>query len=132
MRLIEACTSLLAPDGSMWLNVGSTSCKIVWHYKAGVACKKYFSPREKLLWYVKDQITSLTLTRFAILTIRGRAPAVHERRERCNPKGKIRQTFGPSPASLLEGIDRRKRGRLILRISRAHEKCILFRRMSAM
>lgn len=30
--------------------------EIVWNYGAGVACKKYLSPRnEKLLWYVKDE-----------------------------------------------------------------------------
>jgi len=30
--------------------------EIVWYYKAGVATKKYFSPRnEKYLWYVKNQ-----------------------------------------------------------------------------
>ncbi len=30
--------------------------EIVWYYKAGVAAKKYFSPRnEKYLWYVKNQ-----------------------------------------------------------------------------
>jgi adenine-specific DNA-methyltransferase len=29
--------------------------EIVWHYGAGVACKKYFSPRnEKVLWFVKS------------------------------------------------------------------------------
>lgn len=29
--------------------------EIVWHYKAGVAAKKYLSPRnEKILWYVKN------------------------------------------------------------------------------
>ncbi len=30
--------------------------EIVWNYSAGVACKKYLSPRnEKILWYVKDK-----------------------------------------------------------------------------
>ena len=30
--------------------------EIIWYYKAGVATKKYFSPRnEKYLWYVKNQ-----------------------------------------------------------------------------
>ncbi|MEI0560636.1 site-specific DNA-methyltransferase [Brachyspira pilosicoli] len=30
--------------------------EIVWNYSAGVACKKYLSPRnEKILWYVKDR-----------------------------------------------------------------------------
>ena len=70
-------------DGTFWLNLGYTSVpqsakaipipyliwdripffliqEIVWHYGAGVAGKKFFSPRnEKFLWYVKDQ-TSYT------------------------------------------------------------------------
>jgi len=30
--------------------------EIVWNYGAGVACKKYLSPRnEKVLWYTKDE-----------------------------------------------------------------------------
>ncbi len=30
--------------------------EIVWNYSAGVACRKYLSPRnEKILWYVKDK-----------------------------------------------------------------------------
>lgn len=30
--------------------------EIVWNYGAGVACKKYLSPRnEKVLWYIKDE-----------------------------------------------------------------------------
>lgn len=67
-----------ADDGSFWLNLGyttqSTSSKalpltyllwdrvpmylvqeIVWHYGAGVAARRSFSPRnEKFLWYVKN------------------------------------------------------------------------------
>ena len=32
--------------------------EIIWHYEAGVAAKKYLSPRnEKILWYVKDKDT---------------------------------------------------------------------------
>ena len=77
-KWIDVSTSLLKPDGTFWLNVGYTKSypkakcmplnyllwdkipmyfmqEVVWHYKAGVACKKYFSPRkEKLLWYVMD------------------------------------------------------------------------------
>jgi adenine-specific DNA-methyltransferase len=65
-------------DGSFWLNLGYVSLddrakaipipyliwdrvpfflmqEIVWNYGAGVAAKKFFSPRnEKFLWYVKD------------------------------------------------------------------------------
>lgn len=64
--------------GAFWLNIGYLSIpqegnavpipyliwnktpfylmqEIVWNYGAGVACKRFFSPRnEKLLWYVKD------------------------------------------------------------------------------
>lgn len=66
-------------NGSFWLNLGYLSLpntakaipiayllwsvvpfyliqEIVWHYGAGVAGKKFFSPRnEKFLWYVKNQ-----------------------------------------------------------------------------
>ncbi|MGK7905293.1 MAG: site-specific DNA-methyltransferase [Hormoscilla sp.] len=66
------------PSGAFWLNLGYFSLsdrakaipipyllweripfylmqEIVWHYGAGVACKKIFSPRnEKFLWYVKN------------------------------------------------------------------------------
>jgi adenine-specific DNA-methyltransferase len=69
---------LTKPTGSFWLNLGYISLtdkaraipiayllwdripfflqqEIVWNYGAGVACKKYFSPRnEKFLWYVKN------------------------------------------------------------------------------
>ena len=65
-------------DGTFWLNLGYFELQkigkaipipyllwnttdfyfmqeIVWHYKAGVSAKKYFSPRnEKYLWYVKN------------------------------------------------------------------------------
>ena len=70
--------TLLKSDGSLMLNLGYVPCEnkgraiplpyllwdaipmylnqeIVWNYSAGVACKKYLSPRnEKILWYVKD------------------------------------------------------------------------------
>ncbi|CAD5910343.1 DNA-methyltransferase [Planktothrix agardhii] len=66
------------PNGAFWLNLGYTSIpgvakaipipyllwdkipfyliqEIIWNYGAGVAGKKFFSPRnEKFLWYVKD------------------------------------------------------------------------------
>ncbi len=69
---------LLDSSGSFWLNVGYTKVdgkgravplpyllwdkidlffnqEIVWNYGAGVAAKKYLSPRnEKVLWYVKN------------------------------------------------------------------------------
>jgi len=67
------------PNGAFWLNLGYFSIpehakaipipyllwdripfyliqEIVWHYGAGVAGKKFFSPRnEKFLWYVKNK-----------------------------------------------------------------------------
>lgn len=69
---------LTQPDGSFWLNLGYLSIgdrakaipipyllwdkipfyliqEIIWHYGAGVAGRKFFSPRnEKFLWYVKN------------------------------------------------------------------------------
>jgi adenine-specific DNA-methyltransferase len=75
---IKGSSDLLAPDGALLLNLGYVSIEsqgraiplsyllwdktplylnqeIVWNYSAGVACKKYLSPRnEKVLWYVKD------------------------------------------------------------------------------
>lgn len=76
---ISGASSLLNPSGAMLLNLGYISIEdqghaiplpyllwnkvplflnqeIVWNYSAGVACKKYLSPRnEKVLWYVKDR-----------------------------------------------------------------------------
>jgi adenine-specific DNA-methyltransferase len=70
---------LTVQDGAFWLNLGYLSLpnrakaipisyllwdrihffliqEIIWNYGAGVAGKKFFSPRnEKFLWYVKDQ-----------------------------------------------------------------------------
>lgn len=71
--------ALTKPDGALWLNLGYLSVpnkgkavplsyllwdraskfflqqEVVWHYGAGVAARKYLSPRnEKFLWYVKD------------------------------------------------------------------------------
>lgn len=70
---------LTSPQGAFWLNLGYVSIpdkargipipyllwdrvpffliqEIVWNYGAGVAAKRFFSPRnEKFLWYVKDQ-----------------------------------------------------------------------------
>jgi adenine-specific DNA-methyltransferase len=69
---------LTRPDGAFWLNLGYLSIgdrakaipisyllwdkipfyliqEIIWHYGAGVAGRKFFSPRnEKFLWYVKN------------------------------------------------------------------------------
>lgn len=79
--LTDICKQIYAitkPNGSFILNVGYLKIEgkgravpipyliwdkipfyltqeIVWNYGAGVACKKYLSPRnEKILWYVKD------------------------------------------------------------------------------
>lgn len=75
---INETSRLLVKDGALLLNLGYVSVEnkgraipipyllwdkvplylnqeIVWNYSAGVACKKYLSPRnEKVLWYVKD------------------------------------------------------------------------------
>lgn len=75
---IQEIYRLTYPSGAFWLNLGYTSIpgsakaipipyllwdkipfyliqEIVWNYGAGVAGKKFFSPRnEKILWYVKD------------------------------------------------------------------------------
>lgn len=69
---------ITSPEGSFWLNIGYLEVpdkakalpipyllwnrtnfymiqEIIWNYGAGVAGRKFFSPRnEKLLWYVKD------------------------------------------------------------------------------
>lgn len=76
MKLVH---NLTTPNGSFWLNIGYVSVEnkgkavplsyllwdktpfflmqeIVWNYGAGVAAKKFLSPRnEKILWYVKDK-----------------------------------------------------------------------------
>lgn len=70
---------MTVPNGTFWLNLGYFELpnigkavpinyllwdktpfyfmqEIVWYYKAGVATKKYFSPRnEKYVWYIKNQ-----------------------------------------------------------------------------
>ncbi len=77
-KWINEVHQLTSPDGSFWLNLGYLSIdsrakaipiayllwehipffliqEIVWHYTAGVAGRKFYSPRnEKFLWYVKD------------------------------------------------------------------------------
>lgn len=75
---IRSLHRVTVPNGSLWLNLGYLSIQgkakaipisyllwdkisfflmqeVVWHYEAGVAGKKFFSPRnEKFLWYVKN------------------------------------------------------------------------------
>jgi len=98
--------------GSLWLNLGYCSVpqigkavplsymlwdktnfylmqEIVWHYGAGVACKKYLSPRnEKILWFVKDQSKYI----FNLDDIRDPNVKYPNQKKngklRCNPKGK--------------------------------------------
>lgn len=76
---LKDSSNLLVEDGCLLLNLGYLSAvdtgraipipyllwdkvplflnqEIVWNYFAGVACKKYLSPRnEKILWYVKNK-----------------------------------------------------------------------------
>ena len=76
---IKLIYDLTKPTGSFWLNLGYLSLpdrakaipipyllwdripfyliqEVIWHYSAGVAGRKFFSPRnEKFLWYVKDK-----------------------------------------------------------------------------
>lgn len=76
---IQEVYRLTAENGALWLNLGYLSIpdrakaipipyllwdrvpffliqEVVWHYGAGVAGRKFLSPRnEKFLWYVKDQ-----------------------------------------------------------------------------
>lgn len=76
---IQEIYRVVKSEGSFWLNLGYVSIpdrgkavpipyllwdsvpffliqEVVWHYGAGVAGRKFFSPRnEKFLWYVKDQ-----------------------------------------------------------------------------
>ena len=78
-RWIGQVQAATADDGAFWLNVGYLQVQgrakalpipyllwdridffliqeIVWHYGAGVASRRSFSPRnEKFLWYVKDE-----------------------------------------------------------------------------
>lgn len=78
-RWIHKVHQLTSPAGAFWLNLGYVPVpdkgravplpyllydripfflnqEVVWHYGAGVACRKQFSPRnEKFLWYVKDE-----------------------------------------------------------------------------
>jgi len=76
---VDAIYNITSETGSFWFNIGYLSIpekakaipipyllwdkikfyliqEIIWNYGAGVACRKFFSPRnEKILWYVKNQ-----------------------------------------------------------------------------
>lgn len=111
-KWIEEVYRLTVPVGAFWLNLGYFSVphrakampisyllwrvipfflvqEIVWHYSAGVAGRKFFSPRnEKFLWYVKDP------ERYVFNLDDVRDPNVkypHQKKNgrlKCNPKGK--------------------------------------------
>lgn len=68
--------------------------EIIWHYEAGVAAKKYLSPRnEKILWYVKDR-NSYTFNLDPI-----RDPNVKYPNQRKN--GRLRcNTIGKNPSDI--------------------------------
>lgn len=104
--------ALTKPRGALWLNVGYVPVaskgravplpyllydrvpfflmqEVVWHYGAGVACRKQFSPRnEKFLWYVKDETDYV----FNLDDVRDPNVKYPNQRKngvlRCNPKGK--------------------------------------------
>jgi len=109
---INALHRVTSSDGAFWLNVGYLAVpgraravpipyilwervpyflvqEIVWHYGAGVAARKSFSPRnEKFLWYVKDP------DRYTFNLDDVRDPNVkypHQKKNgklKCNPLGK--------------------------------------------
>lgn len=104
-------------NGSLWLNLGYLSIpnrakaipiayllwnrvpfyliqEIVWHYSAGVAGRKFFSPRnEKFLWYVKDEST-YTFNLDAV-----RDPDVKYPNQKKNGKLKVNQ-LGKNPGDV--------------------------------
>lgn len=99
-------------SGAFWLNIGYLSIpqegnavpisyliwnktqfylmqEIVWNYGAGVACKRFFSPRnEKLLWYVKDSTRYV----FNLDDVRDKNVKYPNQKKngklKCNPNGK--------------------------------------------
>lgn len=103
---------LTVPDGAFWLNLGYFSVpgrakaipipyvlweripffllqEIVWHYGAGVAARKSFSPRnEKFLWYVKNEETYM----FNLDAVRDPNVKYPNQKKngklKCNPRGK--------------------------------------------
>ena len=101
-----------APNASIWVNLGYTAVaergtavpiayllwgrlpfhlmqEVVWYYRAGVACRRRFSPRnEKLLWLVKDP-HNYVFDLDAVRSSDVRYPAQRRHgRLRCNPNGR--------------------------------------------
>ncbi|QHN71107.1 DNA methylase incomplete domain protein [Mollivirus kamchatka] len=117
-RWLGQIHTLTKPRGALWLNVGYVAVpskgravplpyllydrvpfflvqEVVWHYGAGVACRKQFSPRnEKFLWYVKDETDYV----FNLDDVRDPNVKYPNQRKngvlRCNPKGRILRTCG--------------------------------------
>ncbi len=103
---------ICSPTGSVWINLGYTAVpgrgtavpiayllwdalrmhmvqEIVWYFRAGVACRRRFSPRnEKLLWLVKDPNRYL----FDLDAVRDPNVRYPDQRRggklRCNPRGR--------------------------------------------
>lgn len=119
VRWITDASELLLPNGALLLNLGYISIEnkghavpisyllwdkvpmyfnqeIVWNYSAGVACKKYLSPRnEKILWYVKDS-TNYTFNLDAIRDKNVKYP-------NSKKNGKLRvNTLGKNPSDVWE------------------------------
>ena len=109
---IRSIHNITTYNGTFWLNLGYMPVKfqgkavpisyllwdktdfflqqeIVWHYGAGVACKKSFSPRnEKFLWYIKDS-KNYTFNLDAVRDPNVKYPNQKKNgRLRCNPLGK--------------------------------------------
>jgi adenine-specific DNA-methyltransferase len=109
---LKEVSRVAAPHGGFWLNLGYLSVtdkakclpiayllwdkvpmyllqEITWHYGAGVAAKRSFSPRnEKFLWYVKDK-DRYTFNLDAVRDPNVKYPFQKKNgRLRCNPLGK--------------------------------------------
>lgn len=109
---VKQIHDITSPAGALWLNLGYLALEgrakaipipyllwdsvpfylvqeIVWHYGAGVASSRSFSPRnEKFLWYVKDPANHL----FDLEAVRDPNVKYPKQKKRgklkCNPKGK--------------------------------------------
>ena len=111
-KWLDGIQKICRPNGALWLNLGYLSIKnigkavpisyllwdkvkmfliqeVVWHYGAGVACRKSLSPRnEKFLWYVKNK-EKYTFNLDSIRDPNVKYPNQKKNGKlRCNPKGK--------------------------------------------